>query len=93
MAEDPGTAKLVAKIEQVLSVARAAADRLWAARDPLEPPPTTKQEMLEIVDRMALTPKKYGVTIMPYEAKALRAWSRFQRALWANEKPSDPETA
>lgn len=46
--------------------------------------------MLDLIDRMAKTPGKFGVMLMPWEKQALRVWSRFQRHLWANEAEPEP---
>lgn len=77
--------------------ARAAAARLLAARDPFAPAPRTAEQMMALVDHMAKTPKRYGVTLMPYERKAIKLWHLFMR-VQRNAKPAadtnpDPKPA
>lgn len=80
----------VTTIERTLTIARNAAQRLLDARNPLEQTPENKLAMLDLIDRMAKTPGKFGVMLMPWEKQALRVWSRFQRHLWANEAEPEP---
>lgn len=67
------------RIERVRKVAAAAAKRLFDARPPGSAKPKTPEDLLNLIELMAATPKKYGVTLMPWEVKALRFWSRYQR--------------
>lgn len=82
---------LAAKIILVRDRARAAAKRLFEHRDPTLPRPTTELELLDLIKHMAQHPGKYGVKLMPYEVRALRAWDRIARKIM--ERKTEIRTA
>ncbi len=71
------------RIERVRRIAERAARRLYESRPAGSVAPATPVDLLNLIELMAATPKKYGVTLMPWELKALRFWNRYQRLMLA----------
>lgn len=71
--------KIVDRMAFVQQRAMHVAKRLLAARPPLTPPPKTVEGMLDLIDTLAKTPRRYGVFVTEADLKYLRQWHAYRR--------------
>lgn len=71
--EVPADAKgAIARIQHVAEVAANAARRLVEKMPAAWPRPSDPEELMQVVERMLLTPRKYGVFVTRPEVRAIR---------------------
>ena len=66
------------RLEHVRRTAARTAARLIRARGQ-GPQPKTGEEFMRLIEMMLRAPKRWGVTVMPWEKRAVLRWHALQR--------------
>jgi hypothetical protein len=67
-------------LAHIQNTARRVAMRLIKARPEFSAKPQTDEELMSMIESMLKTPRRWGVHVLPYEARCVRQYHALMRA-------------